>query len=460
MTTFLIYSLQTIVLQVLFLAVFEILFKKETFFKANRFYLIGALILSLVLPLVQIPVDVIVHEQAVYQLKEIVITKNVSEIYLKNGLENYSSVFLFYLIGVLVFSFLFIYKLGKLLSYIISAKKSDQNKGNVFFISNSRQAFSFFNKVFIGSDNQNLDVILKHELVHAKQLHSLDVLFMELLKIIFWFNPVLYLYHNRIVALHEFEADFKSADVDRKKYFEVLLCEVLNCNSISFTNNFYNQSLIKKRIIMLQKSKSKRQGVVKYLLAIPVIVLSMTVFSTTVVAQETKKLEKRVEKAVVKKTNPNETKAETSPNPKVVPVYDKEKSQLVKLSEVRSAEEVAKELPLAVVEEVPMFKGCEGVAKVDQNDCFQKEMMNHIKKHFTYPKEAVENNVQGRVQVEYIIEANGNVEVYRVKGPENTQALEEEARRIINLLPQFIPGKEKGKAIAVRHVVPITFRMQ
>ena len=294
MTTFLIYSLQTIVLQVLFLAVFEILFKKETFFKANRFYLLSSLILSLLLPLIQIPVEAVVHEQAFYQLKEIVITKNVSEIYLKNGLENYSSVFMFYLIGVAFFSALFIFKVGKLLTYIMSAKKSNQNKGNIILVSNSNQAFSFFNKVFIGADNQNIDVILKHELVHAKQLHSLDILFMELLKIIFWFNPILYLYHNRIVALHEFEADFKSADSDRKKYFEVLLCEVLNCNSISFTNNFYNQSLIKKRIVMLQKSKSKKHGVVKYLLAIPVIVLSMTLFSTTVVAQETKKLEQKV----------------------------------------------------------------------------------------------------------------------------------------------------------------------
>lgn len=460
MTTFLIYSLQTIVLQVLFLAVFEILFKKETFFKANRFYLLGSLILSLLLPLIQIPVEAIVHEQAVYQLKEIVITKNVSEIYLKNGLENYSSVFMFYLIGVAFFSALFIFKVGKLLTYIMSAKKSNQNKGNIILVSNSNQAFSFFNKVFIGADNQNIDVILKHELVHAKQLHSLDILFMELLKIIFWFNPILYLYHNRIVALHEFEADFKSADSDRKKYFEVLLCEVLNCNSISFTNNFYNQSLIKKRIVMLQKSKSKKHGVVKYLLAIPVIVLSMTLFSTTVVAQETKKLEQKVEKVVEKKANPKKTETQTAPNSKVVPVYDKEKSQIVELSEVRSAEEVAKQIPFAVVEEVPMFKGCEGVDKSAQFDCFQKEMTNHIKLHFTYPKEAMENNIQGRVQVEYLIDEIGNVEVYRVKGPENAQPLEEEARRIIKLLPQFTPGKQSGKAIAVRHVIPITFRMQ
>ena len=460
MTTFLIYSLQTIVLQVLFLAVFEILFKKETFFKANRFYLLGSLILSLLLPLIQIPVEAVVHEQAFYQLKEIVITKNVSEIYLKNGLENYSSVFMFYLIGVAFFSALFIFKVGKLLTYIMSAKKSNQNKGNIILVSNSNQAFSFFNKVFIGADNQNIDVILKHELVHAKQLHSLDILFMELLKIIFWFNPILYLYHNRIVALHEFEADFKSADSDRKKYFEVLLCEVLNCNSISFTNNFYNQSLIKKRIVMLQKSKSKKHGVVKYLLAIPVIVLSMTLFSTTVVAQETKKLEQKVEKVVEKKANPKKTETQTAPNSKVVPVYDKEKSQIVELSEVRSAEEVAEEIAFAVVEEVPMFKGCEGVDKSAQFDCFQKEMTNHIKLHFTYPKEAMENNIQGRVQVEYLIDEIGNVEVYRVKGPENAQPLEEEARRIIKLLPQFTPGKQSGKAIAVRHVIPITFRMQ
>ena len=452
MSAFLIYSLQAIILQTLFVIVFEIFFKKETFFKANRIYLIGSLILSFIIPLIEIPINLIDQEQAIIQLKEIVITRNNSVFNIDEKASAYSFIFIIYLIGFLIFFGLFFYKLIKIFSLIKSSKHFKNNQSNLFYIENSNQAFSFFNFIFIGTDNQNFDVIVKHELVHAKQWHSLDILIVEILKIVFWFNPILYHYHKRFIELHEFEADMKSANEDKKKYFEVLLCQILNCNSISLTNNFYNQSLIKKRIVMLQKSKSKRRGIAKYLVVIPVVVLSMTVFSTTIVAQEVKKIEKVVG------NKPNET-TETAPNQTT-----KTPSTMVKMepkvnTEVK-VEEISDDIPFVVMDQIPLFPDCVGVEKSAQFDCFHTQMQQHIKQNFTYPVEAMKKNIQGRIMIEYLINKNGDVEILRVRGPVNSELLQEEAKRIISLLPKFIPGKQKGKIIGVKHVIPITFKIQ
>lgn len=121
MSTFLIYSLQAIFLQTIFVIMFEIFFKKETFFKANRIYLIGSLILSFIIPLIKIPINLIDQEQTIIQLKEIVITRNNSVVNIEETASAYSFIFTIYLIGFLTFFGLFFYKLIKIFNLIKSA---------------------------------------------------------------------------------------------------------------------------------------------------------------------------------------------------------------------------------------------------------------------------------------------------------------------------------------------------
>ena len=125
-----------------------------------------------------------------------------------------------------------------------------------------------------------------------------------------------------------------------------------------------------------------------------------------------------------------------------------------------TGEDIPDEVPFAVIEQVPLFPGCENEPKSRQFDCFQEQMQKHIKKNFTYPERAMEDGTQGRVQVEYIIGTDGKVVVQRVKGPKGGELLEKEARRIIEKLPTLKPGKQRNKAVKVRHVVPITFKLQ
>src|SRR5690606_14843292 len=144
----------------------------------------------------------------------------------------------------------------------------------LIYLKNSTSAFSFFNFIFLGDaiSTSKRSAILAHEKVHVSQKHSLDLLVFELLRILFWFNPLIYIYQKRIAEVHEFIADSKAVKQHSKKvYYENLLSQVFDTQSISFINPFFKQSLIKKRIIMLSKSKSNRVNVLKYTLVLPLV---------------------------------------------------------------------------------------------------------------------------------------------------------------------------------------------
>lgn len=413
MNDFLIYSLQTIFLQLLFLVVFELFLKKETFFKANRFYLLGSTVLSFLIPLIKIPIEQKVQQQYVFQLKEIVLTNTG---FVENQAENTSifvSLNIVYAIGLLLFLTLFIIKLIKIYKVKQKATNEILNDTKIYRIENSKQAFSFLNYIFIGKENQNLKTIIKHEKVHQKQFHSLDLLFIECLKIVFWFNPILYFYHNRIVEIHEFEADSTSVSENKSGYYETLICQIFEVNSISLTNNFYNQSLIKKRLVMLQKSKSKKAGMMKYLVVVPMTVVSLMLFSTTAIAQE--KTSKEVENS--------------------------------------------KGIPFATIDQIPQFENCSSTKGKEAKECFMEAMNEHIRKNFNYPKEALDKNMEGRTIVLFNIDKDGKVIDVKTKGSEGSKIIQDEAKRIIELLPKFKPAIFEGKPVKVSYVQPIMFRI-
>src|SRR5690606_37368042 len=165
-----------------------------------------------------------------------------------------------------------------------------QGRLYVVEVLNSSTAFSFLNYVFLGNliKTHEKATILKHEMVHVKQKHSLDLLFFEILRIPFWFNPLVYVFQNRMVELHEFMADAHAVKNQNKlQYYQNLLSQVFGVEKISFINPFDKQSLIKKRIVMLQKSKSKQLNLLKYALLIP-LVLGMLVYSSCAQSTETK----------------------------------------------------------------------------------------------------------------------------------------------------------------------------
>ena len=121
-------------------------------------------------------------------------------------------------------------------------------------------------------------------------------------------------------------------------------------------------------------------------------------------------------------------------------------------------EEMDMDIPFAIIEDVPLFPGCERVAKSKRRDCFQEKMNIHIRKNFRYPEIAQEMGIQGRVFVMFTIGSDGNIINIRTRGPDKN--LEKEAQRIIKKLPQMTPGRQRGRAVRVPFSIPIQFKLQ
>ncbi len=116
------------------------------------------------------------------------------------------------------------------------------------------------------------------------------------------------------------------------------------------------------------------------------------------------------------------------------------------------------DVPFAVIEDVPIFPGCESVSKDKMRDCFQEKIDKHIKRNFRYPEVAMELGIQGRVFVTFIIDKDGSITNILMRGPDKN--LEKEAHRIISVLPKMTPGKQRGRAVRVPFSIPINFRLQ
>lgn len=141
----------------------------------------------------------------------------------------------------------------------------------------------------------------------------------------------------------------------------------------------------------------------------------------------------------------------------VIESTETSQDEVVEVEEIVEVEEpVDVDVPFAVIEDVPVFPGCEDAK--DKRACFQEMMQKHIRKHFHYPEIAQEMGVQGRVAVMFTIDKDGSITNIRMRGPDKN--LEKEAQRIIDKLPKMTPGKQRGRPVRVPFSIPITFRLQ
>ena len=290
---------QIIAFQALFLLVYDLFLRRETFFNYNRAYLLITSVLSFVLPYVKFQkLKTIATNDFVIQLpkvfigtkvptaNEVLVAEKVGIIIEQPQTPLWQSIVL---VGIALATLIFLFKIIKL--HGLKHKNPKRWKGNILIVRliESSAAFSFFNTIFLGDRIPETEkpIIYEHELVHIKELHTLDLLFFEILRVVFWFNPLIYIYQNRIKELHEYIADAKAVKQNRKAdYYQSLLNQVFDVNNVSFTNTFFKKSLIKKRIAMLQKSKSKQRNLIKYAMLIPLVFGMLIYTSTEVKAQQ------------------------------------------------------------------------------------------------------------------------------------------------------------------------------
>ncbi len=496
-----VYFIKVVAFQLLFLLSYDLFLKKETFFNWNRIYLIFSSLIAFVLPFIKLEsFQNVVPQEYIILLPEIVLTpeKAVATI---EPTWNW-----FLIVGIAVSSLLFIYKIVQLVKLRFKGRFVKKEHYTIVIIPKSTLAFSIFKYVFIGEEIQEnkLEDILSHELVHIREKHSLDLLYFELLRIMCWFNPLIYIYQKRISEVHEYIADAAVVKHKNKSdYYEKLLAEVFQTQQFSFANQFFKHSLIKKRIIMLTKQKSREIFKLKYLVLVPMLILSLVYTScedTTV--SEVENTEASVEKMNAKVAQAVEDFNAYSESVKGVEMMTKE--QYTKLGDLsKQLFESRRELAIAKGEEpevlhtnawnyddyvvarkksiqenvtysefeteavsskeldkVPVHPNCEG--KVSQNElkeCLNFSIQKHISQNFDVKlAESIGLVGRQRIVIKFVIDTNGNVANVLARAPH--PALKDEAEKTINSLPKFKPGMKDGKPKSVKFAIPIVFQIQ
>ena len=467
------YILQTIAFQVFFLLVYDIVLKKETFFNWNRVYLLITVVVSFILPFIKIDrFKAIVPQNYIITLPEVVLGKlntinNSPTSINASTTETNATLFtfenLFYL-GVFIASIIFLFKFINVLTLINTNPKTKVGKIRLVHVLKSASAFSFFNYIFLGKqiNDEEKEVILKHEMVHVNQKHTIDLLFFEVLRILFWFNPLVYIYQSKMVTLHEFIADADAVKHQNKNdYYQNLLSRVFNTKHISFINPFYKQSLIKKRIVMLQKAKSKQINLLKYALLIP-MVLGMLIYTScekesSVTSIETISVEEQIQKLKFAIEKQGSLTQEQKQQILEISKLNNEK-MFVEISELNNDYSEALDIPFSVIDQVPVFPGCEGLSKEEQKKCMSKNISKLVGENFN-TKLANEFGLTGRQRINVIfkIDTEGNITDVRSRAPH--PSLEDEAIRVIKALPKMIPGEQNGKKVNVPYSLPIIFQV-
>ena len=423
------YIIQIVAFQLLFLLSYDLFLKKETFFNLNRGYLLITPILSLVLPFIKIEkFKEVVPQEYVFYLPEGLIEASQKDAVIATNWLSSISIFQWILfLGSLTSLILFIFKLVKIYALKVHGKKIKHHQFTEIIIEKSSAAFSFFRNIFLGEEvlKKEHKHIIEHELVHINQKHSWDLIFFEILRIVFWFNPLIYIYQLRITELHEFIADAHTVKTNKKEHYQHLLEEVFKTEKISFINQFFNHSLIKKRIVMLQKSKSKKVWQLKYLLLVPVLI-GMLIYTSC--------------------------EKESSSN-KVDNLIESEKEEIVK-SAFRDIV-----IPFSSITVKPSFKEPCLTPNIEHNECFMKKLNEHVIKNFKYPEEAKKQGIEGKVYINFRINTDGTVEVINTRAPH--PILEQEGIRIIESLPLLNPGTDdKGNIAPVTFAYPIVFKLK
>ncbi len=284
----------------LFFVAYRALLKNETFFIYNRLFLILGILGSFMVPLLSI--------KKYIQLLPTTFTRVIpagngmaqASYDIQAGIGIDTLIISVYGIGVLFFSIKFAVQLGSLKNFIQQGVHEKQ--GTYVFVATSRNVtpFSFFKYIVFNPDcyqKSELSSIISHEKVHCSQWHSVDIILAHLTQIIFWFHPISWLYKKDVQQNLEFLADAgASKNIPSLKAYEYALLKVSGsqyCTPI--TNNFYN-SLIKKRIVMLHRSKSSNRNLWKYFTVLPLLLIFVMLFNTKVVAQNAKSTELAISK--------------------------------------------------------------------------------------------------------------------------------------------------------------------
>jgi hypothetical protein len=270
MMNWLYYLLEANLYLAAFYGFYRLFLHKETFYSLNRGYLIATSIVAFIIPLLQVGY---LNNLLNNQQEARILSVQVAQITETSEAFTVTDLLIFCYLSIAVF---FTVKMAisiyKIILLSFNAKK--QKAGNVTYVelNHSHAAFSFFNLLFLNPSVAEKHTILKHEMVHIQQKHSLDIIFFEIIQIIAWFNPVTYFIKKEIKLLHEYIADDITTDNDIQKhdYAMFLIQNSFGIVPNQLANQIFNQSILKRRINMLNKERSTGRARLKLLFALPI----------------------------------------------------------------------------------------------------------------------------------------------------------------------------------------------
>lgn len=421
-------------------AMYWFFLRKETYFRFNRFYLMGSILVACVLPLIHL--GQFENGHGIYSwagITGIADTINIPAVTITGGLGNVPDpsmnwqhlIVVIYLTG----AFLLIARmtLGILRLTILrrSGRKECFDGYSIFYLKHEMAPFSFFNTIYLSgslTEGADKEYIVSHERIHIRQLHTLDNLFAELSLAILWFNPFMWFLRTALRDTHEYLADngVLTGNVNRTSYQSLLLKQISGLLPLVVTSSF--NSTIKNRLKMMCKSKSSALAKFKPLLLVPILSFLTLVFACNDIQEE----------PVV------DNSPESMPDEMI------QVTEPVKVADETQADAAIQESEVFfVVEEMPQFNGGDPAV----------EFRKFIGQNLRYPESAAEAGIEGRVIVQFMVNSEGKVvNTVIVRGVD--PSLDEEALRVVNSSPEWQPGKQSGKAVNVLFTFPINFVQQ
>jgi beta-lactamase regulating signal transducer with metallopeptidase domain len=401
------YLLKSGILLFIFYAIYKLLLENEKMFHFNRAYLLGSLVFSLITPLQIISFESsFSNKTGLVQLDELVIQKSTENL-VSVSVNDFLTVLIAVSYGVMVLLLMFRFILN-LYSFYKRTKRSEVRfieDEKVVLIEEPILPHSFWKSIFINKeafDNGKIpSELIAHEKAHLEQKHTLDILFVEVLQIVFWFNPLFLFYKKAIKLNHEFLADeaVNKQFGKVKKYQKLLLDFAAIENTISLASTI-NYQITKKRLLMMTKKESSIKIVLKVFSVGVVYALLLFVFSTKTMAQTVK------------------NKAEVGEKD----IYEND-----------------------AIETQPEFPG--GVT------AFYK----FVGSNFKMPAEADKNKIQGKVYMQFVVEKDGSLSDLRTM-KDIGYGIGDEVIRVLKLSPKWTAGFVNGKPVRVMYSLPITIQ--
>lgn len=419
-----IYLFKVSAILALFYGIYHFFLQNEKFYRGIRIYLASSLLMSFILPLVKMDFEVASSTSSsnlVMLLNAINLIADGSNN--TGALENISSAqFLISLYALVCFILILrsIIRISKTQN-IIRNNPIDKFEGQELVkVDDETPNFSFLGKIVINNKDFNTESfrnIIAHEKIHVEQKHWIDLLLVELTTILLWFNPFAWLFERAIKQTHELLADegVIAQGCNIGQYQASILNQIMGTEVMGLANNF-NYSITKKRMIMMTKTNTSKNRIFRLLFIVPAIAIALTLNLRCTSETETSVKEELV---TIAKIDQNLTK------------YEIDNDDPVHVN----------------VEDMPQFPGGD------------KALQTWIAKHTKYPKEAQENNLEGRVYIGFVVNKQGVVDRTKImRGA--SPSLDAEALRVVSSMPNWKPGKQDGKAVSVSYTVPINFALK